>query len=82
MALFGPTFLEAFFGGAAQDGPLHIRGESSYGCVVNFREGLSLGYALTPQWRVMAEVDHMSNANLCHPNHGLTNAGLRLGYLF
>jgi Lipid A 3-O-deacylase (PagL) len=80
--LFGPTFLEGFAGGAVHDGPTDTKGLPSYGCEVNFREGLSLGYAVTPQWRVMAEIDHMSNANLCHPNHGLTNAGLRLGYLF
>lgn len=80
--LFGPVFLEGFAGGAVHDGPTNTNGLPSYGCQVNFREGLSLGYSVTQQWRVMAEIDHMSNANLCHPNHGLTNAGLRLGYLF
>jgi len=80
--LWGPLFLEAFSGGAAHDGPAYTPGLPSYGCVVNFREGTSLGYALTDHWRVMATVDHMSNANFCHPNHGLTNAGIRLGYHF
>ena len=80
--LFERTFLEGFFGGAAHDGPLDSPGRSSYGCTVNFHEGLSLGYSLTQEWRLMAEIDHMSNANLCSPNRGITNTGLRLGYLF
>jgi cob(I)alamin adenosyltransferase len=80
--LFERTFFEASFGGAAHDGPINTFGEASYGCVVNFRESASLGYALTPQWRLLATLDHMSNAGLCNPNpnRGLTNAGVRLGY--
>lgn len=80
--LFERTFLDASFGGAAQNGPVDTPGEPSYGCEVNFRESVSLGYEVAPHWRVLATIDHMSNANLCHPNHGLTNAGIRLGYLF
>ncbi len=80
--LFQRTFLEASFGGAAHDGPMDTPGEPSYGCEVNFRESASLGYEIAPRWRVLATIDHMSNGNLCHPNHGLTNAGIRLGYLF
>jgi len=80
--LFGPTFLESSFGGAAHDGPLDARGLPSYGCELNFRESVSLGYAITQNWRVLATLDHMSNGNLCQPNHGLTNAGIRLGYHF
>jgi lipid A 3-O-deacylase len=80
--LFGPTFLEASFGGAAHDGPTNDPGVPSYGCQVNFRESASLGYAIDSHWRVLATIDHMSNGNLCQPNHGLTNAGIRLGYHF
>jgi hypothetical protein len=80
--LSGPAFLEASFGGAAHDGAVSTPGEPSYGCEVNFRESASVGFSLTAQWRLLATVDHMSNANLCHPNHGLTNAGIRLGYHF
>lgn len=80
--LFGPTFFEATFGGAAHDGPTNDPGRPSYGCVVNFREGASVGYAVSEHWRVLAMIDHMSNGNLCSPNRGLTNAGIRLGYHF
>ena len=80
--LIGNTFLEASFGGAAHDGPLHELEISSYGCQVNFRESASLGLALSPDWRLMGTVDHMSNAGLCGNNRGLTNAGVRLGIKF
>ena len=75
-------FFEASFGGALHDGPLDVKGEASYGCQVNFRESASLGYALTQEWRILATVDHMSQAGICQPNRGLTNAGLRIGYKF
>lgn len=76
------VFFETSFGGAAHDGPLDHLGEASYGCSVNFRESASLGFSLTPEWRLMTTLDHMSQAGLCHPNRGLTNAGIRLGYKF
>ncbi len=73
-------FVEASFGGTVHDGPLNEPNAASYGCRLNFRESASLGFALTPEWRLMATVDHMSQAGLCQPNRGLTNAGVRLGY--
>ena len=76
------TFFEASFGGAAHDGPLHELDRASYGCQVNFKESASLGFALTPEWRLMTTIDHMSNAGLCGNNRGLTNAGVRLGIKF
>ena len=78
--LMGPLFFEATFGGAAHDGPLDEPHHASYGCEVNFRESASLGFALSKDWNLMATVDHMSQAGICQPNRGLTNAGLRLGY--
>jgi hypothetical protein len=80
--LIGRTFFEASFGGAVHDGPLDAWREASYGCQVNFRESASLGFALSEDWRLLATVDHMSNGGTCHPNRGLTNAGIRLGYKF
>lgn len=68
-------FLEVTLGGALHDG-----GDETYGCSVNFRESLSLGYALSESWTVYGTVSHMSNAGLCDNNTGLTSVGLRLGY--
>ena len=73
-------FLEASFGAAVHNGSLDEPGKAQYGCRVNFRESASLGYDIDASWRVMLMLDHMSNADLCDKNRGLTNAGLRLGY--
>ncbi len=74
-------FFETSFGGAVHDGPLDEPGHS-FGCSLNFRESASLGMHLTPSWDIMVTVDHMSNANLCDRNAGLTNLGVRMGYKF
>lgn len=52
------------------------------GCSPLFRESASLGYRLSPNWSIMATVEHMSNAGLCHDNPGMTNYGVRVGYVF
>jgi hypothetical protein len=72
--------LELGFGGAAHDGPTGDSGPDSYGCPLNFRETASVGYALDDRWTVYGTVAHMSNANLCDRNTGLTSVGVRLGY--
>jgi hypothetical protein len=73
-------FFETSFGAALQDGETSGNDPDSYGCSLNFRESASIGIELTEHLRVMATVDHMSNAGLCDGNQGLTNAGVRLGY--
>ena len=54
----------------------------SLGCSPLFRESASLGYRFSPNWSVMATVEHVSNAGLCHDNPGITNYGVRVGYVF
>lgn len=71
--------LELTFGGALHDGPTGTATDS-YGCTVNFRESASLAYALDERWTIYGTVSHMSNADLCDENTGLTSAGVRLGY--
>lgn len=73
-------FIEASFAGAVHDGPLDEAGVASYGCAWAFRESVSLGVVVAEGWRLMGTVEHMSNADLCSRNRGLTNAGVRLGY--
>lgn len=72
--------LELSFGGALHNGPTDDSHSDSYGCPVNFRESVSLGYALDERWAVYGIVSHMSNAKLCDHNSGLSSAGVRLGY--
>lgn len=74
--------LEASFGGAWHDGPLNSGASDLYGCRINFRESASLGYALDESWTIYATVTHMSNADLCSHNSGITSAGIRIGYKF
>jgi lipid A 3-O-deacylase len=78
--LTSKIFVEASFGGTLHDGETAGNDPNSYGCSLMFRESASIGYELTERVRIMATVDHMSNAGLCDQNQGLTNAGVRIGY--
>ncbi len=73
-------FAELSFGGAFHNGPHDEPGVASYGCGWAFRESLSFGMSLGEDWGVLASFEHMSNADFCDRNRGLTNAGVRLGY--
>jgi hypothetical protein len=72
--------LEVSLGGAVHDGPTDGEHADSYGCTLNFRESLSVGYALDERWTIYGTISHMSNAGLCDTNSGLSSAGVRLGY--
>jgi len=74
-------FIDLGFGGAVNnvddddDGP-------QVGCSVLFHESAGLGYNITENWRVLATIEHSSNANLCDDNDGLSYAGISVGYKF
>ncbi|WP_353181758.1 acyloxyacyl hydrolase [Bosea sp. (in: a-proteobacteria)] len=65
-----------------QTGHLVPSDRIALGCSPLFRESASLGYRISRNWSVMATVEHMSNAGLCRSNPGITNYGLRVGYVF
>jgi hypothetical protein len=76
-------FLDLGFGGALNNATLHDSQDGpSVGCHALFHESLAAGYKLDETWRIMATVDHSSNANLCHDNDGLSYAGLSIGRKF
>lgn len=78
-------FIEGSFGGAIHDGETGNNvapGRNALGCSPLFRESASIGYRFNESWSLMATIEHLSNADLCDQNRGLTNAGLRLGYTF
>ncbi len=54
----------------------------SLGCTPLIRGSGSIGYRITDHWSIMATAEHISNAGLCHANQGLTNYGVRVGYVF
>lgn len=55
---------------------------SAMGCSWAFREAAAVGWRFTPNWSVMATVEHLSNAGACKQNRGLTNVGARVAYSF
>ena len=77
-------FVEGAFGGAIHDGQTDktTTDQMDLGCRVMFHESGSIGYRVSDSASLMVTVDHMSNAGLCTPNPGITNAGVRLGYSF
>jgi hypothetical protein len=78
-------FVEASFGGAANDGKTGTNVPSGYnamGCALSFHENASVGYRLSESVSFMGTIEHFSNEGLCVRNRGLTNYGARLGYSF
>ncbi len=77
--------IEADLGGSINNGKATSEsdtGRSELGCTTLFREAFGIGYQATKEVSLMAVAEHMSNANLCTPNNGITNFGLKLGYSF
>lgn len=78
-------FIEGSVGAAfhsGKTGRLFPPDRLSLGCSPLIRGSGSLGYRISDNWTVMATVEHISNANTCHANQGLTNYGVRVGYVF
>jgi hypothetical protein len=76
-------FVDLGFGGAFNNGNLDKPNDGpKVGCHALFHESLGLGYNITNNWRVLATVEHSSNANLCDYNAGLSYAGVAVGYKF
>jgi lipid A 3-O-deacylase len=81
-------FVEGTFGGAVHNGNTNSdvafvrRDRNALGCSPLFRESASVGYRFTPNWSIMATIEHLSNAGICGQNRGLTNVGARVGYTF
>ncbi|MCB9992362.1 MAG: acyloxyacyl hydrolase [Hyphomicrobiaceae bacterium] len=75
-----PLFVEATVGGGLHDGHLLDAEKPSrnMGCRINFYEALSFGVTFSTGWSLALSYEHMSNADLCPPNEGLSNMGLRI----
>ncbi len=78
-------FLEGGFGGSVNDGDLEEDGTSGpkLGSHLLFHEYAAFGINIDANWRVIAEVEHSSHANIADgPNNGLSRAGVLVGYKF
>jgi len=79
-----PFFVEGTFGVAVTNGALSgvVAPLSNFGCPVGFYEAASIGINVDENISVMITYEHTSNLNLCSPNDGLSNLGIRFGYKF
>ena len=78
-------FVEGTLGGAFHNGTtgrFAVPGRNPMGCNAAFHESASVGYRFSPNWSVLATVEHTSNAGFCAQNRGLTNVGARIAYTF
>lgn len=80
------VFIEGSFGGAVHrvdKNPANpFAAPQQLGCSPLFRESGSVGVRLSANWSLMATIEHLSNADACPDNRGLTNIGARVGYSF
>lgn len=79
--------IEGSLGVAIHDGPLNKKEALQkhgrvFGSRLLFRESFGLGFVFQNQNNISLFIDHISNANLAPPNHGLTNLGIRYGIVF
>lgn len=78
-------FVEGSIGVAFHNGKTGVivpSDRSALGCSPLVRESGSIGYRIDANWSVMATIEHMSNGGSCGANRGLTNYGVRVGYVF
>lgn len=79
-------FVEIGLGATVHDGNIDDIGSDEsarLGCRALFHEYAAVGYDLTNNWSVIAQLEHASHANLCDgPNNGLSRAGLLVSYHF
>ena len=84
LPVYGPIFVEGSFGGAIHNGETDNvdPNKEPLGCRALFRESASVGADITDNMRLLATINHMSNAGLCDTNPGITDVGVSLGYRF
>ncbi len=94
MARFGLTwqvplwdsafFVEGTFGGAVHNGAFTgaVYPARNLGCMFQFYEAAGLGMNVSDTVNVVLELEHVSTADLCTPNRGLTNLGVKVGFKF
>lgn len=82
--VFDKLFVEGELGGAWNNSPDKVHhNRITIGCPVTFRESAGVGYQFTNNISLLANVEHISHANLCGDgNPGLTDFGVKLGYKF
>ena len=79
-----PFYLEGQFGGTLHNGALKtaVWPARPLGCSLMFYESAGVGVNIGDNLSVTGVIEHSSTANICTPNRGLTNLGVKIGYRF
>lgn len=79
-----PFYVEGMLGGAIHNGELGgvLGAKRPQGCRLGFYSGVGLGANLSDKITATLSYEHMSNADLCADNFGLSNVGIRIGIKF
>lgn len=77
-------FVEGTLGGAVHNGALTgaTYPQRDLGCSLLFYQSAGIGMQVTDNMNVMIAWEHASSANICAPNRGLTDVGIKVGYSF
>jgi len=78
-------FVSVSLGGAVHNGTLDKKKRDKlikkigriFGSRVLFRESMDFGYVFENENKISCFIDHISNADIAPPNHGLTTLGVR-----
>lgn len=79
-----PVFVEGTIGGAIHNGILTgtLGKMRPQGCRIGFYTAAGLGVDINENVTATLVYEHMSNADLCSANYGLSNVGLKVGWKF
>lgn len=79
-----PVYVEGTIGAALHNGLLTgVFGKlRPQGCRLGFYTGIGLGVDITEKLTATLVYEHMSNADMCSANFGLSNVGIKLGVKF
>lgn len=79
-----PFYVEGTLGGAVHNGSLGgvLDATRPQGCRLGFYSGVGVGANLSDRITATLSYEHISNADLCADNFGLSNVGLRIGIKF
>ena len=77
-------FVEGSFGAAIHNGALTgaVYPARNLGCLFQFYEAAGIGMHVTDQVNVLLSVEHASTADICTPNRGISNIGVKVGFKF
>lgn len=80
-----PVFVEGSLGLGIHNGPLTRWGNGwtmPQGCRWTIYSSAGVGVNMTDNVYAMLSYEHISNANLCAPNPGISNVGVKMGMRF